>query len=94
MYTGGTWTWTSLVDLFHVSTNYNTDSYWRQYHDMTFWGLNAMINDKSKSNNPESANFHRAGVGPLCPGEGLYDDWRHRARVTSHVSRVTLLSKP
>ena len=91
MYTGGMWT--SLVDSFHISTNYNTNSYWRQYHDMTFWGLNAMIN-LSRSNNLESANFHRAGVGPLCPGEGLYDNWRHRARVTSHVSRVTLLSKP
>ena len=56
--------------------------------------LGFMCHDKSKSNNPESANFHRAGVGPLCLGEGLYDDWRHRARVTSHVSRVTLLSKP
>ena len=90
MYSGGMWT--SLVDSFHISTNYNTNSYWRQYHDMTFWGLNAMINLNLTIQSPPTFTVRAlvrcvpvrvcmttAGTGPV-------------SRVTCHAAEQTSTS--
>ena len=80
------------VDLFHISTHYNTDSYWRQYHDMTFWGLNAMINLNLTIQSPPTFTVRAlvrcvpvrvcmttAGTGPV-------------SRVTCHAAEQTSTS--